>query len=61
MDFGDTPILMFFITAWVDYDWGAYGGGEGGAYILIDLDVGVCVFSENVPIETFNKSFKSTE
>ena len=26
-----------------------------------DLDVGACIFYENVPIETFNISFESTQ
>ena len=32
-----------------------------GADFLSDLDVGVCIFQGNVPIETFNISFESTQ
>ncbi len=30
-------------------------------FFLSDLDVGACIFYENMPIETFNISFESTQ
>ena len=46
----------FFIQACVSYDW-----SFGGADLFCDLDVGACIFQENMPIETVNTLFESTQ
>ena len=33
----------------------------GVQFFFSDLDVGTCIFYENVPIETFNISIESTQ
>ena len=38
-----------------------YGGEALRVQILSDLDVGACIFHENVPIETLSISFESTQ